>query len=207
MKRQVKIFCSILMVMVIIVGEVHALAQTYIADGFGKTWKTTGEYVSSGIYRYYLCKASSKGSVVDCIPTDIILCQYHKKGTPATVNLSKAETTEVSYSTTQEFNKSIGADYGISKVITASAEHGYGTTKGWSITKSVTKSYTLSIGKNAATGYYAVAAGVPCYYMRAHKYNSLTNKSKGYYYYYMPSGTVTIYTIYSSDYQETWKIV
>ena len=131
----------------------------------------------------------------------------HEKGKSGkTVGASIAN--NVSFSETKTWNTSIGASYGIEGNITASANAGYGTSEGWSVSKSIQRNTSLSESeiKNAPTGIYAIAAGERNYKMRCKKFNWITDKLLKTYYFYMPfEEDPVLYTVYSKDDEETWK--
>ena len=212
MKRSKVLICLTLVLMILFACAVPAFAQSNIKRDFYTTKKY--QYIDkkyNGIMRYqvYYCKdsAGKKDTGTIYYTKDLLTpVMSHTKGKSGKT-VSAQYTTEISWSKTKSWNESIGISVGIDGVVSASAEANCGTSKGWTLSKSVAKSYTLTESdfKNAPTGQYAIAAGNPQYKMYWKKYNSITENLKGSSYFYMPYGRAVTATIYSTDNQQTWK--
>ena len=162
---------------------------------------------TSGIYKYYEYLLDKKGSIINVSDnehiTDVMSHTYGKSGK----TLSASKTTSFSYTTTQSWNAQIGCEVS-EGLVKQSASAGYGVSTGWTCGSSVTKSAQLSEAeiKYAPTALYSLCAGRPHYKIRNEKKNWVTGNAVSTTSYYMPTGFTTIYTMKSTNNQDTWSI-
>lgn len=162
----------------------------------------------SGLHRFWIYKYKKAGYIVDVMPDEFLTTpMYHVKGKAAQVAQSTKNTT-IGANVTVNWNKKIGASVGIPNCVDISADNGFGVTTGFTVSKSLANSTTLneSFIKDGKTGYYAVAAGKPHYKMLAKEYNWITDDLKKKHTFYMPYGSTSTYTVYSTDNQKTWSV-
>ncbi len=190
----------LVVVLAMMLYPVQAQAATSFKYNFSTSTSSTAFYnYSSGIYGYYLYKGS--GGAIIYTDKFVIDPIYHTKGTSGQ-RVTSSNT--VSISTTKTWNAKIGGSYGNVNSLGYSASCGYGVTTGWSFTTQV--SLIEREFKSAATGYYAIAAGMPNYYIKEVKKNGVTMKTISTKYFYMPHGTSTKFIVVSTDNQASWKV-
>lgn len=200
-KRFKKIGVLVMAVIMLFAYSVPTMASTYVGQvsvkegGFWIFGRTTYTYKL-----YYEGNVDIAIIAADMLLTDSTKHTYGK--TPKTIY--GEESKAYSYSTTVEFNNSTGANIGVSKLVSLSAEKGYGVTTGISYTKSFMKGVSFTPDRYDKTGYYVVAGGATCKKMTWQKYlgSDKLDSKKGTF--YMPYGARVTYTMYSTD-NENWK--
>ena len=204
--RFIGLICTILLIC--FCTNLVAFAQTNVKTGFSSKYESTTCYVkTSGIYKYYCYVSKTKGTIINVTDgehiTDVMSHKYGKSGK----TLSASKTTSFSYSKTSSWNAQLGISVG-DDLVKGTANAGYGVSTGWTCGSSYTKTATLSESeiKTAPTGLYSLCAGRPHYKIECIKKNWVTRNTKSTTYYYMPTGSKTVYIMYSDDNQNTWSI-
>lgn len=196
-----KIGVLLVAVIMLFASTVQTKASTYVGQisvkegGFWIFGRTT-----------YTYKLYYEGNInIAVIAPNMLLTDsnHHTYGkTPKTLN-GQVENA-YSYSTTVEFNNSTGASVGVSKLVSLSAEKGYGITTGFSYSKAYIKGVSFTPDRYDKTGYYVIAGGATCKKMTWQKYlgSDKLDSKKGTF--YMPYGPKVTYTMYSTD-NASWK--
>ena len=175
-------------------------ASTYIGDADD----TEGILMWKKYYRYKLYNDTQLMRVFQNHKLSRIASHTQFSNAPQYVDFTLSVTDEqtITYSTTWDYNVSLGLDAGIKDVVSVSASKGWGLATGVSFSTSRATTYTKYIYSNYPTGYYFLAPAQEEYHCHWDRQMKNTN---GVYVdldehgnYVMPVGTTFIAAFYST---------
>lgn len=201
MRKSKSIIMLLLVVITIVsIAAIPVSASTYI----GYETKNEGGFLGIGAtkYKYY---AYFDGNMIRAwYGAPLSHIPYHTKGT-GDEQLSVSQEQSFGWQTTVSYNNAIGGNFGISELVSLSAEKGYGLTTGVSFSSTAVKTYTKTIASSAKTGFYMLAPSQTEKKCHWTKYKVSDSSYIGTGTYYMPYGNASVTCLYSSD-NSSWSL-